>query len=254
MASRKKSSAAPPPQVDEEGQAQASLWERLERPAPAPRAALTPHRIASMAVEIADTEGLDAITMRRLASELGVAPMAAYRYVSGKDDVMELMVDLVHGELEHSQADGWRETMRALALRTRALMLKHPWLAQLSPQAAFALTPNRMAVAERSLTALDGLGLNADTMMAIVRTIDSYVHGATNAEITLNQLMEGRGWSSDDELKTGLAPQMIWLMGTGRYPTFQRYLLEGTHKDDPQWQFETGLDYILDGIAARMGI
>ncbi|MFC7649082.1 TetR/AcrR family transcriptional regulator [Streptosporangium lutulentum] len=87
-----------------------------------------------MAIEIADTEGLDAITMRRLAAELGVAPMAAYRYVSGKDDVMELMVDLVHGELEHSQADGWRETMRALALRTRALMLKHPWLAQLSPR------------------------------------------------------------------------------------------------------------------------
>ncbi|MFC7649083.1 hypothetical protein ACFQX6_58140 [Streptosporangium lutulentum] len=85
-----------------------------------------------------------------------------------------------------------------------------------------------MAVAERSLTALDSLGLNVDTMMAIVRTVDSYVHGATNAEITLHQLMEGRGWSSDDELKTGLAPQMIWLMGTGRYPTFQRYLLEGT--------------------------
>jgi hypothetical protein len=51
-----------------------------------------------------------------------------------------------------------------------------------------------------------------------------------------------------------MAPQMIWLMNTGRYPTFRRYIGEAARKDDPQWQFETGLDCVLDGIAARMGI
>jgi AcrR family transcriptional regulator len=249
---QKKPSAASRPKAGSE--AQISLWERLERPAPAPRAALTPHRIASVAVEIADAEGFEAVTMRRLATELGVAPMAAYRYVSGKDDVMELMVDLVHAEVELPDVTDWRETLRSLAVHTRALMLRHLWLAQLAPQVMFALTPNRMAMAERSMTSLDGLGLDVDSMMAVVRTVDAYVHGATNTEVALHQMMEGRGWSSNDEVRTGLAPQMIWLMGTGRYPTFGRYLMEGVHKDDPQWLFESGLDYVLDGIAARLGI
>ncbi|MDX3103543.1 TetR family transcriptional regulator [Nonomuraea angiospora] len=69
------------------------LWARLERPAPALWQMLTPQRIATAAVGIADAEGLDAVTMRRLATELGVAPMAPYRYVSGKDELLELMVD-----------------------------------------------------------------------------------------------------------------------------------------------------------------
>ncbi|GAA4237402.1 AcrR family transcriptional regulator [Streptosporangium album] len=241
-------------QKKDDGKAHTSLWERLERPAPAPRQTLTPNRIASVAVEIADAEGLDAITMRRLATELGVAPMAAYRYVSGKDDVLQLMVDLVYAELQLPDATGWRESVRALAIRTRALMLKHSWLAQLSPQALLALTPNRMAVAERSLTALDDLGLDADTMMAVVRTVEAYVYGTTHAEIALHQLMEGQGWSSGDEVRTGLAPQMIWLMDTGHYPTYRRYTFEAARKDDPQWQFEIGLDCVLDGIAVRVGI
>lgn len=236
-----------------EDNTRACLWERLERPAPAPRPTLTPHQIATVAVKIADAEGLDAITMRRLANELGVAPMAAYRYVSGKDDILELMIDLVYGELEPSDPKGWREAIRATALRTRALMLKHPWLAQItSPPAVLALTPNRMAVAERSLTALADLGLDADTMMAVFRTVNAYTHGAAQAEIALRELMREQGWSTGHEVRTGLAHQMTWLLNTGRYPTYERYIHEGARKDDPQWHFETGLDYVLDGIAARI--
>lgn len=243
MAAQKKSDNEP----------RVSLWERLERPAAAPRPSLTTHQIATAAVEIADAEGLDAVTMRRLASTLGVAPMAAYRYVSGKDDVLELMVDLVYGELELPDAAGWRETMRALATRTRALMLQHRWLGQLfAAQTAFALTPNLMAVAERALAALDELSTDTDTKMAVFRTVDSYAHGAANAEIAQLRLMEGHGWSSGHEMRDGLAPQMVWLLNTGRYPTFQRYIREGARKDDLQWQFEIGLDCVLDGIAARM--
>jgi AcrR family transcriptional regulator len=86
---------------------------------------LTARRIAEAAVGIADAEGLDAVTMRRLAAELGVAPMAAYRYVSGKDELLELMVDFVYGELElPEEAMDWREAMRTLALRVRAVLLK----------------------------------------------------------------------------------------------------------------------------------
>ncbi|WP_410614386.1 TetR/AcrR family transcriptional regulator [Amycolatopsis sp. lyj-109] len=231
-----------------------SLWERLEQASTAARPALSAQRIATAAVGIADSDGLDAITMRRLATELGVAPMAAYRHVSGKDDVLELMVDLVYGEVDVPDGAGWRETMRAFATGIRALVVKHPWLTQLSaPRAAYELTPNRMALAERAFASLRGFDLDADTMMSVFRTVAAYVHGATSAEIGLRQLMQEKDWASGTEARTGLSAQMTWLLGTGRYPTFERYVHEGTRKDDLRWQFETGLEHVLDGIAAHLG-
>ena len=230
-----------------------SLWERLEQTAIAARPVLSAQRIATTAVGIADAGGLQAITMRRLAAELGVAPMAAYRHVSGRDDVLELMVDLVYGEVDVPDGAGWRETMRALATGIRALVLKHPWLTRLSAsQAVYELTPNRMALADRALAALYGLDLDADTAMTVFRTVAAYVHGATSAEIGLRELMDDRGWTSGAETRTGLSAQMSWLLRTGRYPAFERYIREGARKDDLQWQFETGLEHVLDGIAARV--
>jgi AcrR family transcriptional regulator len=199
-------------------------------------------------------EGLDVITMRRLATELGVAPMAAYRYVAGKDEVLELMVNLIYTDLHLPEGAEWRETMRALALGTRRLMLEHLWLARLSPQAMLSLTPNRMAITERSLRALDDMGLDADTMMGVFRAVDAYVHGAMNYELALKSIMREHGWTKGHEVRTDLAPQMTWHMRTGRYPTFQRYLETATRKDAPEWQFETGLGYVLDGIAAELKI
>ncbi|MEV0612685.1 TetR/AcrR family transcriptional regulator [Nonomuraea sp. NPDC050404] len=230
------------------------LWARLERPAPAPRQTLSPRRIATTAVAIADAEGLDAVTMRRLAGELGVAPMAAYRYVSGKDELLELMVDHVYSELELPDGTaGWREALRAVALRTRELILAHPWFGQLPPGAVLALTPNRTAVSERMLSAVAGLGLDLDTAMAVVTSVSSYTHGMTGQEVAMRQLMAGRGWSDEQEVYTSLAPQLTYLLDTGRYPTYRRYIYEGRCKNDPGWQFETGLEYVLDGIAARVG-
>ncbi|MCK7626073.1 TetR/AcrR family transcriptional regulator C-terminal domain-containing protein [Streptomyces sp. RS10V-4] len=233
-----------------------SLWERLDRPAPAPRAALTPQKIATAAVRIADAEGIDAVTMRRLATELGVAPMAAYRYVSGKGDLLDLMTDAVYAELTvPDELRYWRDVLRANALCTREIMLRHPWLTQISsPQALRALTPHRMAAAERALASLDGLGLGADAMMAVVGTVSSYVHGAVTAECAQYLLMAQEGWTRPDDVRDALAPQMRYLMSTGRYPTYERYLRTATRKDDPQWRFETGLDSVLEGIAARLGI
>lgn len=238
----------------DKGEAEVSLWERLERPAAAPRTALSPQRIAAAAVEVADAEGFGAVTMRRIAKELGVAPMAAYRHVSGKDDLLALMVDRVSAEQAvPDELTGWREVLRANALAARDMMLKHPWLAQL-PQPHFVLTPNRMAIAERQLAALDGHGLSADEMMAAFRTVSAYVHGATQSEMALRQYMRDNGWESGDETRRALAPQMRYLMETGRYPHYRRYALADRRKDDASWQFATGLDCVLDGIAARLGV
>ncbi|GLZ81622.1 hypothetical protein Afil01_64290 [Actinorhabdospora filicis] len=232
-----------------------SLWERIDPSAPSPRPSLTAERIGRTAIAVADAEGLDAITMRRLATELGVAPMAAYRYVDGKDELLQLMGDLVHDEIELPEAGvPWRETFRTIALRTRELRLRHRWLAALPPEAAVIPSPHRMAITERLMASLDGLLPGPDERMATARSLHAYVGGAINYEASLVMLMENRGWASGHEVRTALAPEMTYLMESGRYPSIRAWALGAARKDDPSWEFTFGLDSLLDGIAARHGI
>ncbi|MEN3538039.1 TetR/AcrR family transcriptional regulator [Microbispora sp. ZYX-F-249] len=231
-----------------------SIWERMERPARPPRAALTHAQIAAAAVEIADAEGLDAVSMRRLAERLGVATMGLYRYVRGKDDVIELMVDAVYaGEGPPAEGRDWREVLHGSALRLRALMLRHPWLVETTAQAA-PLTPNFVARADRLLASLYGLGLDADTAMTVLDTVDAFVSGATTARIRMARLMRKEGAEKMDDLRDRYSSRMKWLLESGRYPAFERYIREGVRKDDDDWQFELGLESVLDGVAARLGI
>ncbi|MFJ4277924.1 TetR/AcrR family transcriptional regulator [Streptomyces massasporeus] len=231
-----------------------SLWERMERPTPLPRASLTLERIAAAAVEIADEEGGAAVTMRRLATKLGVAPMAAYRHVNGKDDLWALMIDRVSRELAvPDDVTDWREVLRSYALQTRDLMLAHPWMAVM-PTPVIMLTPSRMAVAERGLSALAAHGLDPDAVMAVLRTVTSFVHGSAQTEIALRDYQERHGWTSGDQTREALAPQMRYLMSTGRYPAFEQYALGASRKDDRAWEFAFGLDCVLDGIGQRLGI
>jgi AcrR family transcriptional regulator len=232
---------------------ESTLWERVERPAAVQRAALSPQQIANAALNIADAEGIDAVTMRRIATDLGVAPMAAYRYVNGKDDVIGLMIDLAYAEIELPDEGNWRNVLRALAISTRDMIARHPWLTQLTAsQAAFVLTPHRMAAADRALAALDLPGLDADMRMALSQAVNSYVQGSATTGVALQQAMEGRGWATGHEMRDGLAPEMTWLLTTRRYPAFERYIREGRRKDEWEWQFEIGLDCLLDGIATRL--
>ncbi|MEV4327894.1 TetR/AcrR family transcriptional regulator [Microbispora rosea] len=235
-----------------------SVWQRMERPARPPRAALTHAQIGAAAVEIADAEGLDAVSMRRLAERLGVATMGLYRYVRGKDDVIELMVDAVYAEEARAGEGGvlsgdWREVLRVSALCLRGLMLRHPWLVETTGQAA-PLTPNFVARADRLLASLYGLGLDPDTAMTVLDTVDAFVSGATTARIRMSRLMRKEGAEKMDDLRVLYSSRMGWLLDSGRYPAFARYIRQGVRKDDDDWQFELGLDSVLDGIAARLPI
>lgn len=79
---------------------------------------------------------------------------------------------------------------------------------------------------EAALVALDGLGLDVDTAMAVYSTVTAYVHGAVDSEVRLSQMLHVRGWSTREEARAGLATQMTWLMNTGRYPMYARYIHE----------------------------
>jgi AcrR family transcriptional regulator len=226
-----------------------TLWERLERPARAPRQRLNGRLIAAKAVAIADEKGLCAVTMRTLAAELEAAPMAAYRFLSGKDDLFALMVNEVYTEFALPEGD-WRAVLRALAERTRELMRRHRWLAELPPHAAMAPTPNRLLVTDRALASLDGLGLDVEAMMTAVRSVSAYVHGAVGEELALAQAMEACELRGPEEVRAALAPQMRWMLATGRFPVYERYIYASGCNEAPEASFRAGLELVLDGVAA----
>jgi AcrR family transcriptional regulator len=104
----------------------------------APRSAeteLSRERVIRAATEIADAEGLDALSMRGVAAKLGVATMSTYRHVAGKDDLVVLMADAAFGELDYPGPPpaGWRPLLERATRTLWALFRRHPWLAQITP-------------------------------------------------------------------------------------------------------------------------
>ncbi len=231
-----------------------TIWDRLDRPPRGPKPSLTHDRIAEAAIEIADAQGLDAVSMRRLAERLGVATMALYRYVAGKSDVFELMLDTIYRRIELPAEGGWREISRAFAEQSRGVGLAHPWLIHIYARTPNVLTPNMVTLLERALVSLDGLGLDVDSMMAVFGTINAFVRGVTAAEVAQRELALREGWTSDDDMRMAYFPYVRRLMESGRYPTVTRYIIEGSNEDDAEWSFEFGLECVLDGLAARLGI
>jgi AcrR family transcriptional regulator len=234
------------------------IWEHLSRPARGPRPTLTHEQIAAAAIELADADGLDAVTMRRLAGRLEVATMGLYRYVRNKDDIFSLMLDAVAREitLPGPGSAGWRDTLRGIAGEMRAGHLRHPWLARLQANMSASVAPHVLAVAEAGLAALDaaGVDLDVDQMMAAFGTMTAYVLGKAATEIAQREAYRRYGWSSDDDMRAAAGPRLLWLLKRGDYPTVAHYIVDGSNQDDADWGFAFGLECVLDGIAARLGL
>lgn len=235
---------------------QMSIWERMDRPAKAPRTTLTHAAIAAAAVEIADAEGLEAVSMRKLSGHLGVTTMALYRYVTNKEELFELMIDEAYTRYRNPVVpdETWRDVMRVHAHQMRDIALRHPWTVELALRSVVSITPRVMSSVERALGAFDGLGLDLDTMADAQYTVMSYVRGAITDEVGHIELLKNRQWESREDLRVAYAPHMTWLLETGRYPVYHRYGLGAVRKDDTEGRFEFGLDSVLDGIGARLGI
>ncbi|HEY1179121.1 MAG TPA: TetR/AcrR family transcriptional regulator C-terminal domain-containing protein, partial [Phytomonospora sp.] len=107
---------------------------------------------------------------------------------------------------------------------------------------------------ERCMASFDGLDIDADEKMAAYRSVDAFVGGAVGTELAVASFMGEKGWATGDDVRGGLAPQMSYLVETGRYPSFHAWAHQAKRKDDRAWQFELGLESLLDGLAARLGI
>lgn len=219
------------------------VWER--EPYRPKRQALSVERIVGVSVAIADAEGLDALSMRRVAAELSTGTTSLYRYVDSRDDLLDLMADAVQDDQVPLTGD-WRADLEAYAHHERELWLRHPWLAPLLATRP-SLGPNWLRGLERALTAAAPLTADVAAAGSVVGLIRDYVRGAVMRELAEKQTRQRTG-QTEDEWRADVAPYMIKIMESGAYPRVAA--LTATADLSPAEQFASGLRRILTGIAA----
>jgi AcrR family transcriptional regulator len=160
------------------------IWDRPERATRGPAPSLSRQEITAAAIVLADTQGIEAVSMRTLGVQLGVGAASLYRYVDRKDELIDLMVDAVMGDDLHFEARGdWRSVLRSFARGLRAMTLRHPWVA-IHGAGRRNLGPNTAWRYEQVLGAIDGLGLDIDQMLVMVETLDAFIRGRALDELS----------------------------------------------------------------------
>ena len=151
------------------------LWGRRGPGRRGPQRGLSVDDIVVAAIAIADGEGLEALSMARVAKELGFTPMALYRYVTSKDELLQLMWNASAKDAEQLvlEGDGWRAQLRFWATVQREILDRHPWITQM-PMPAPPLAPNSMHFVERALETMEGIGLADSQKFRIIGLLSSY--------------------------------------------------------------------------------
>lgn len=225
------------------------IWARPERAGRGPRPAHSRADIAATAVRVADAEGIDAVSMRKIAGELGMGTMSLYNYVPRKEDLYELMVDAVSAEYTFPEPSGdWRADVLGLARQSRALMHRHPWLPGLmSP--VYGFSPNALAYLEYCLTCLDPLDLPYGTKMELVAAVTSVVTTYVANEIATAERTRSLPWSAEQEQAVRIA-YLGGQVASGRYPRLAASFAEDAGPIDLEAVFERALRRTLEGFAA----
>jgi AcrR family transcriptional regulator len=216
--------------------------------------------IVSTAMAVADAEGPDAISMRRIARELGAGVMSLYWHVGSKEELLDLMLEAIEAEIEVPEPSGdWRADLGAFAHRTRAALSRHRWAIDFMgnrPPSGPADARNL----ERLLGLFDGLALDdARLTMDIFCTVATYVMGAV-----MRDAQEMRVQRDQERAEAAMTAEEIlatregyrkWFEASGRFPRIVRLMDTGVDPDDPATRderFQFGLDCVLDGIAGRL--
>ncbi|GAA2386122.1 TetR/AcrR family transcriptional regulator [Streptomyces glaucosporus] len=226
------------------------LWGRRERPTRGPKPGLTLDRIVAAGIRIADAEGIDGLSMRRVAAELGVGAMSLYRYVPGKAELLELMIDRAYGMTDGSDAPrdaDWRTVLRTVALGTWRMYLAHPWLLQVN-LARPVLGPAAVAGLDYALSGLADLDITDHERMGFVTAVDGYVAGCARTHVNAAQAARQTG-ISDEEFWTAHGPMLEKAMLSGAYPHVAA-LAEDAFAVPGGKLFEFGLERLLDGLEA----
>ncbi len=233
----------------------ALLWrDTTARPNRGPRPGLTVDQIVAAAIDLADAEGLAALSMRRVAQRLGVGTMSLYTYVPSKAELVDVMFDTACGLVARDEHTGdWRARLERIARATWDLYRRHPWMLQVMAMARPPLGPNSIAGYDHDLRAVDGIGLTDLEMDSVISLVSVYVQGAARTAIDAAGSARDTGMT-DEEWWSTYGPLLEKVFDAEKYPVAARVgaVAGEEHQSayDPEHGFEFGLARLLDGIEA----
>ncbi len=219
----------------------ALLWGEQEQPTRGPKPSLTPHRIAETAVAIADAEGLDAVSMSKVAAGFGVSAMALYRYVPGKTELVELMVESVLAEAPDLSAagSGWRPQITEWARQSAKIHRAHPWLLTATAMRRQLMGPNQLGWLDAALAALEPTGLTAAQQHRVFVLVAGLVRTLVQQLLDFDE-EHSREWNR----LTG----EVLDRHADRFPALTRAIAAGAFAPDTVDPLEFGIERILDGV------
>ncbi|MGW5073710.1 TetR/AcrR family transcriptional regulator [Rhodococcus sp. NPDC004095] len=227
-------------------------WGLLEPGSRGPRRGLSLDRILDTAVELADVEGVEALSMARLAKRLGFTTMSLYRYVASKDELVDLISDRVIGPPPDIPAGGpWRQALGEWARAEYGVLMRHRWWLRLSLGAVPPTGPNNIAWLDAGLGALAGTPLPAGLRFQVVLNTSLYVIGRARFAADFLDAQEGPAAQAAAELDYGAV--LGKLIEKGNYPHLSEALAGGAFDSEPdvEWSdadFAFALDLFLDGV------
>lgn len=232
-----------------------AAWGLRERPHKGPKPGLSLERIVDAAVQVATAEGLPAVSMGRVATELSAATMSLYRYVAAKDELLALMVDAAMGSsLDDEIPDGdWRAGLSAWARSYRDLLRRCPWVVRV-PISTPPITPNQIAAFEVGLRTLRDTGLPAEAKVSVILLVSGFVRSDASLTADLAEAFEASGGATE-QLANSYGKLLLKLTDAEHFPALHEVIAGGAFDDDPEdWdefgEFDFGLERVLDGIEA----
>jgi AcrR family transcriptional regulator len=209
-----------------------------------PRVPLSRERVLDAAVALADKGGVDALSMRKIAQELGVVPMALYKHVSSKDELLDGMVDVVVGEIDPpASGTDWKTTIRQRVLSARRALLRHPWASRVIESRANP-TPTVLAYMDSMIGIFRAGGFSIDLTHHAMHAMGSRLLGFSQ------ELFDDTA-----DVGPGMPAEMLRELAD-RYPSITELVTAITHDQasvvgqgcDDQFEFEFALDLMLDGL------
>lgn len=227
----------------------ALAWGVAANPQRGPKREMSVEKIVEAAVELADAEGIGAVSMAAVAAKLGFTPMSLYRYVTAKDDLLLLMQEEATGlpPAHHLEIDGWRERLLALYEEQVLLYLRHPWMLSL-PITGSPITPNSSAWIDAGLAALEGTVLTAEERLAVALAMTGHARWCGIVQAGYSEQSRGSGLTPD-EVAMREAALFDRVITAEEFPALRRAIEDDVFLStaDP---FRFGVDRTLDGVAA----
>ncbi len=233
-----------------------SVWTRPKRNRRREQPALTQEQIVAAAIKLLDADGLEALSMRKLGAELGAVATAVYWHVANKEELIELVIDHVYGEIdvpEVSGPDEWRAAAVQCAQSFRGMILRHPWMgATLADVGLTLIGPNMMRRSDRMLAIYEAAGFTLREANHASTAVISYVVGLASTEAATVSKIQRSGLSATDWMAK------VWPAAQAAaepHPRIRALYDEYTASDAAEAEdevFDYGLACVLDGLEARL--